>query len=90
MKIRIGFVSNSSSSSFVIDKKGLTKKQIEEIENWVEESYSDQTYDNPKYSDENCITVSSKHIYGQISYHVDFFDFLAKIGVPKKNIDSGD
>jgi len=30
-KIRLGFVSNSSSSSFIIKKQGLTAKQIESL-----------------------------------------------------------
>ncbi len=90
MNYRIGFISNSSSSSFVIDKKGLTKEQVKQIEEWVEESYVDTDSDNPKYSDDNCITILDKHIYGQVSYHVGFFDFLDEIKVPKKNIDSGD
>ena len=33
MKLRIGFVSNSSSSSFVIKKKDLTPEQIDAIKN---------------------------------------------------------
>jgi hypothetical protein len=33
MKIRTGFVSNSSSSSFVISRKDLTEKQIDKIKN---------------------------------------------------------
>ena len=33
MKIRQGFVSNSSSSSFVINKINLSEKQIEQIKN---------------------------------------------------------
>lgn len=31
MKIRLGFVSNSSSSSFVLSKKNLTGEQIDKI-----------------------------------------------------------
>lgn len=37
MKIRSGFVSNSSSSSFILQKKDLTAEQIEKIENHIEE-----------------------------------------------------
>ena len=36
MKTRTGFVSNSSSSSFVLSKKGLTPFQIEMIKNHTE------------------------------------------------------
>lgn len=37
MKIRNGFVSNSSSSSFIIDKKHLTEEQIDLIVNHFDE-----------------------------------------------------
>ena len=35
MKIRMGFVSNSSSCSFTISKKGLTEEQISQIKNHI-------------------------------------------------------
>ena len=35
MKIRLGFVSNSSSSSFVVKKKDLTDLQIYQIQNHI-------------------------------------------------------
>lgn len=31
MKVRAGFVTNSSSSSFILQKKNLTKSQIEKV-----------------------------------------------------------
>lgn len=36
MKLRIGFVTNSSSSSFTIARSDLTDKQIEKIKNYFE------------------------------------------------------
>lgn len=36
MKLRIGFVTNSSSSSFTIAKSDLTDDQIEKIKNYFE------------------------------------------------------
>lgn len=37
MKVRQGFVSNSSSSSFVLLKGGLSAETIDEFRDWVEE-----------------------------------------------------
>ena len=37
MKTRLGYVSNSSSSSFVIARELLTKEQIESLEKFCEE-----------------------------------------------------
>ena len=42
MKIRNGFVSNSSSSSFILFKQYLTKEQMEHIRNWEEFALSDE------------------------------------------------
>jgi len=36
IKYRSGYVSNSSSSSFIIHKEGLTEEQLNEIRNYVE------------------------------------------------------
>lgn len=38
MKIRNGFISNSSSSSFIIKKVNLTTEQIKQIHNHIEHS----------------------------------------------------
>jgi hypothetical protein len=44
MKIRNGFVSNSSSSSFVIPKDELTSEQIMKIHDYSEEARKHQEY----------------------------------------------
>jgi hypothetical protein len=38
MKTRNGFVSNSSSSSFIIYRKLLTEDNLEKIQNWWNEN----------------------------------------------------
>lgn len=57
--IRLGFVSNSSSSSFVIPKKYLTKEELEIYNEYHEDSIfeEDQLYEGELY------------IYGEISMH---------------------
>lgn len=42
MKVRNGFVSNSSSSSFILFKQYLTKEQMEHIRDWKEFALSDE------------------------------------------------
>ena len=51
MKIRNGFVSNSSSSSFIINKKCLTKEQIDQICNYKEVARVLGNYDSLELSD---------------------------------------
>jgi len=85
MKIRNGFVSNSSSSSFLILKSGLTSKQLYCIYNHIEIAgyLGMETWDSPwdiiEHEDSiECYT------------HLDNFDmheFLEKIGVDKSKID---
>jgi hypothetical protein len=85
MKIRNGFVSNSSSSSFVISKKDLTTKQIYSINNHIEiaEYLGIKTWESPWDIREN-----DEFIEGYT--YMDNFDmdeFLEKIGVDKSKID---
>jgi len=87
MKIRNGFVSNSSSSSFVIRKSALSADQLDKILNHDKVgkdlgiSYSDWGWD---------INVTDQYVIGNTSMNnFDMDDFLSKIGVCKCNIRFG-
>jgi len=79
IKIRNGFVSNSSSSSFIISKNELTPKQIYSINNHIEIAVylGMKTWDSPWDISEN-----EEHIKGYTYMdNFDMHEFLEKIGV---------
>lgn len=88
MKIRTGFVSNSSSSSFAIAKKSLTSKQLDQIRNHPEVaaemgmSSSDERWDIQETDD----------IIGGSTWMDNFSmnQFLQKIGVPSGLVEWND
>jgi hypothetical protein len=59
MKVRIGFVSNSSSSSFCIYKKIMSGKQIEEFKNLLE-------IENHQNGDETYIEEDGNYFIGNL------------------------
>ncbi len=89
MKIRNGFVSNSSSSSFIINKKDITEKQFDNIKNHLKYSQK-MEFESAKYSgksDEWGIRDEGENIVGET--YMDNFDmcsFLKDIGVEGKSI----
>lgn len=90
MKARSDFVTNSSSSSFIISKKRLNNNQIVSIKNHFEIAKKmgivDLKWDYPYQIEENedCITG---YVY------MDNFDmrlFLDKIGVKEEDVEWGE
>jgi hypothetical protein len=87
MKIRNSFVSNSSSSSFIIKKCYLTPEQIE----YIRDHKQHGLYFGIDYSDDYwAITEDDSSISGYTSMdNFDMSEFLDKIGV-KGHIEWGE
>ena len=91
MKIRTGFVSNSSSSSFVLNKKELNKEQIDSILNYSEviENLPDNIKKNYGWDlgyDHWNIKETDEHIQGwTIMDNMDMMEFLKIIDIDVKD-----
>lgn len=89
MKTRNGFVSNSSSSSFVISKHFISAYQLEQIRNHVEVA-KEMGLD---YSEEGWSISENEHEVKGYTFmdNFDMTEFLEKIGVKDEHIHiSGD
>ena len=65
MKVRAGFVSNSSSSSFVIKKKCMDKDDIKEFYEWMEKADYYET-----------IGETDNFFFGIIDYSGEFYKYV--------------
>ena len=86
MKARLGFVSNSSSSSFVINLDDLTPKQVRKIKNHTE--VAKNMWSNREwYDDQWSIEENDETIRGYtIMDNFDMHDFLENIGVDMSKV----
>lgn len=85
MKLRIGFVTNSSSSSFTIARSDLTDKQIEKIKNYFEAAKEVGMNDFDDWWD---INETNFNINGFTCMdNGDMLKFLRLIGVDRDNIE---
>jgi len=82
MKIRLGFVSNSSSSSFVVQLSKITAEQLEKILNHREVSGEFDAWD---------LTKTKTEIEGTTNMdNFDMLEYLMEIGVKEEDIKMGD
>jgi len=92
MKIRIGFVSNSSSASFVIEKKYLSIEHLDKIRNHIYYAKQMSSFDNKiddtgehgrfGWYDEWDIDENDEEIWGWTPMtNFDMIKFLETIGV---------
>lgn len=65
MKVRMGFVSNSSSSSFVIKKECMDKDDIKEFYEWMEKA---DYYE--------AIGETQSFFFGIIDYSGEFYKYI--------------
>ena len=84
MKTRSGFVSNSSSSSFIISLDDITGKQLKQIRD--HRHYGKKL--GLEYADDEWnISVTDTHVKGDtIMDNFDMREFLDKIGVPEEAV----
>lgn len=85
MKIRQGFVSNSSSSSFVIPMSALTPEQLDKIHNHIEEG-KNLGMECCRESDAWNIKEASLSLSTNMD-NFDMYHFLQAIGVDMDKVD---
>lgn len=85
MKLRIGFVTNSSSSSFTIAKSDLTDDQIEKIKNHIKVA---KELEMETFYDEWDIRETKYEIHDYtLMDNFDMEKFLLLIGVAREDVE---
>jgi len=96
MRLKIDYITNSSSASFTLPRKYLTEKQIILIFNHIEVADIIDEIENPKYklldysgpSDEWLLDIDEEYIYGHTSMtNFDMMDFFKHIGIHQNMVE---
>lgn len=93
MKYRQGFVSNSSSSSFIINLYNVSGKQLKAIEEHIEYARCKLDWPEDECDPEDVWNISSDSEYVKGSVFMDNFNmgkFLSGIGVDPSDVEWSD
>lgn len=89
MKVRMGHVSNSSSSSFVILKEVLTKEQLDAIRNHIK--YAQENFPQIPYAEKHqewdTIETDEKVTVRTVMDNFNMREFLLALGIEDDNIE---
>jgi hypothetical protein len=86
MKLRNGFVSNSSSSSFVVSLNDITAIQKSQIENHIEEAKMLFGWQNTDWDQWHINTKGNLLEGSTIMDNFDMREFLEKIGIDMSKV----
>lgn len=78
-KIRAGFVSNSSSSSFVVARAVVGDEMFAKIKSLLCDVVSDD--DNEEYDGETYYNSNKNYIMANVSHHCNFSDKFYELGL---------